>query len=191
MKYLIYISIFIFFTSCKPDDTFIGFINAGAHDSNTEYAILNDTLPSSLGYNRVSYDVNYDGVSDFEFRITLTEGDTVFNYQTGVYIKSLHSDQVSVIDSIFGGTAKPYNNGEIINVTEKWSLTDLTKIAEYRRLQIPINVNDSVTLWRNLDGKYLGFRQVKKDKYFYGWFGIKVIGYNKIIIRDFAVNKEP
>ena len=146
---------------------------------------MNDTSISD------SIDVDLDGMFDIKFVLNnwynqLSVSSPSSNYGCSIGVGCIQStDTIAFYGTHYWWIADLYLN-DVVNSTLHYDYFSISSTGRFISYQFGIGPSGI----HNFTGeKYLGFKMFRNNKTMFGWVRIESVGYNGVIVKDFAVNK--
>lgn len=138
-----------------------------------------------------SIDIDLDGVYDMKFinehyLYWISASSPCYNFNCKISVK-----MINIIDTI------AFYNDEYWWIDELYLNDSIDNNLNYNYYNYPINqpfisyhcTSGPPGIHNFIGEKYLGFKMYRSGKTMFGWVRIESVGYNGVIIRDFAVNQ--
>lgn len=139
-----------------------------------------------------SIDVDLDGIYDLKFTLKhwyywLSASNPASNYGCSMSVETIQvTDTVAFYGTHYWWIADLYLNDVINNSLhyDYFAMPNTSRFISYQKRGAgPPGLH-------NFTGeKYLGFKMFRNNKTMFGWVRIESVGYNGVIVKDFAVNK--
>lgn len=137
-----------------------------------------------------SIDVDLDGIFDVKFYLKhwysfISASNPAANYGCSISVGTiLPTDTIAFYDTHYWWIADLYLNDLVSNSLhyDYFSINSTGRFISYQFGTGPPGIH-------NFTGeKYLGFKMFRNNKTMFGWVRIESVGYNGVIVKDFAVN---